>query len=53
MMLAKTVVGELSARPTPGDIVGVFSIHPYTPTVPRGMLVASSMLTSLDRPSHQ
>ncbi len=39
---------ELSARPTPGDIAGVFNTSTHTHTVPPGMLVASFMLTILD-----
>ena len=41
---------ELSARPTFGDMAGVFNIN--THTIPRGMLVASFTLTILDWPSH-
>ena len=51
-MLAKTLAGELSARPTPGDIAGILNIqthtHTHTHTTTRGMLVASFMLTILD-----
>lgn len=31
-MLAKTSVGELSLRPTPGNLAGLFSTHTHTPS---------------------
>lgn len=44
--LAKKSVGELSARPTLGNIAGLFNTHKHT--LPPGMLVDASMLTVLD-----
>ena len=31
-MLAKTSVGELSARPTPGNLAGLLHMHTHTPS---------------------